>query len=105
MLNIDEVQKKASDLLHSMGSDWLSNQLDPETTFKIRGNDGEGLTTILNYMLWRGWIERVPILSNTEGVVSAWKLTYSGQELALSSLHGAKPKPQPPPAPIGGKPC
>lgn len=103
MKTIEEVQEKASNLLRSMGSDWLGNQLDPETTFKIRNHDAEdGLTTTLNYMVWRGWIERVPILSNTEGVISAWKLTYKGQELALSSLHGPKPKPALTPAPIGG---
>jgi len=102
---IEDVQKKSSDLLRSMGSDWLDNRLDPETTFKIRSNDDDGLTTTLNYMLWRGWIERVPILSSTEGIISAWKLTYKGQELALSSLHGPKPKPPPTPAPSEGKPC
>lgn len=106
MPTIEEVQKKASDLLQSMGSDWLGNRLNSDTTFKIWSNDDDdSLTTTLNYMLWRGWIERMPILSNTEGVISAWKLTHEGQELALSSLRGAKPKPPPIPAPSKGKPC
>ena len=104
MPTIEDIQKRSTDLLRSMGEDWLDHQLFPDTTFKISSKENDpDLTTTLNYMLWRGWIERVPILPNTEGVISAWRLMYKGQELALSLIQGPKPKPPPTPAPSGGR--
>lgn len=106
MPTVEDVQKKAKDLMHSMGSDWLDNRLDPDTTFEIRGNDDITMTA-LNYMLLCGWVEKMAILPFTgDGVaISTWKFTNKGKELALSLLRGPKPKPPITPAPSEGKPC
>lgn len=97
---IEDIQKKASSLLHQMGLDWLENRLDPETTFKITpGDDETELVTALNYMVWRGWIMNQPSLNAEPGeMFSAWKLTPEGKSLALSSIHGKKPEPTPTPS-------
>jgi hypothetical protein len=99
MAYIEDVEKKASDLMRQMGLDWLENRLDPETTFKITpGEDETELTMALNYMVWRGWIENQPQLNAEAGqMFSAWKLTPEGKSLAVSSIRGRKPEPTPTP--------
>jgi hypothetical protein len=107
MARIEDIETKASDLLKKMGLDWLDNRLDPDTTFKITAVDWDDveLTTALNYMLWRGWIEKVPVMNTEGGFNSAWKLTNSGQSLAISNIHGAKTKPEATPKPSEGRRC
>ena len=89
-----------------MGEHWLENHLEPDTTFKVGAKDiDSNLTTTLNYMIWRGWVERIPVLTNDDGIASGWRLTNAGQSLALTHLNGPKLKPLPTPAPSEGKSC
>ena len=102
MAYIEDIEKKASELLKQMGLDWLGNQLDPETSFKVVEGDDAELVTALNYMVWRGWVERLPLDTNDK-TISAWELTPEGQRLAMSHLHGLKP--QATPEPSRGRSC
>lgn len=98
MAYIEDIETEATKLLKKMGTDWLGNRLAQDTTFNISASDGSDLETTLNYMLWRGWIER-PLVENLDGsVASAVVLTTRGQELAMSYLHGRKPEATPEPS-------
>lgn len=87
MAYIGDIENESSKLLDKMAADWLNNHLASDTIFKISALKGSNLETTLNYMLWRGWIERPLVETDDGNVSSAVTLTRQGQEQAMCTLH------------------